>query len=304
MIVLSLFDGMACGYEALKRAGVPVEKYYSSEINPYAIQIGQKNHPDIVPLGNVEGWRDWDIPRPDLIISGSPCQGFSFAGKQLNFDDPRSRLFFVNMDIIDHFDPAYRYLENVRMKARSLAVITRMMGCDPKLMNSALVSAQNRLRYYWCNWHITEPEDRGILLKDIIEPTAGQVCGGAMRGRYNDDGKAIQHIEERTDSKANCLTTVNKDSLLIIREKSKTVRPGGRHSRDRHELDSVDDQHTRKFSVLECERLQTLTDGYTEGVSNTQRYEMIGNGWTVDMVAHHFTTIGEPIDPAKDGRLL
>ena len=169
MIVLSLFDGMACGYEALKRAGIPVTKYYASEIDKHAIQIAKKNHPDIVHLGDVSLWDFWNIEKPDLIIGGSPCQGFSFAGKQLAFDDPRSRLFFTMIDIINYYQPRWRFLENVRMKKEHLAIITQYMGCEPHLINSALVSAQNRQRYYWYNWEAPDPEDKGILLQDIIE---------------------------------------------------------------------------------------------------------------------------------------
>jgi len=168
MIVLSLFDGMACGYQALKRAGIPVTKYYASEIDKYAITVAKKNHPDIIHLGDVQNWQDWDIEKPDLIMGGSPCQGFSFAGKQLAFDDPRSRLFFTMMDIIDHYKPRFKLLENVRMKKEYLDVITQYMGVEPMLINSALVSAQNRQRYYWFNWDVEQPEDEGILLKDIV----------------------------------------------------------------------------------------------------------------------------------------
>lgn len=307
MIVLSLFDGMSCGREALKRAGVKVTKYYASEIDKHAITVAKKNHPDIEHLGDVNDWREWDIEKPDLIIGGSPCQGFSFAGEQLAFDDPRSALFFTMMDIIDHYQPQYRYLENVKMAKKHLAVITRYMGCDPHLMNSALVSAQNRERYYWANWRITQPEDKGIKLIDILERHEGEAYGCAMRGREDPDGivPTKQFIEVREDDKANCLTLSEKTSMIVfVRPKSKTVRCSGRSSKDRHEWDSVDDSHKRKFTVTECERLQTANDGYTSGVSKTQRFRMLGNGWTIDMIAHHFSTLGEPIDPQKEGRLL
>lgn len=169
MIVLSLFDGMACGYEALKRAGIKVDRYYASEIDKCAIEVAQRNHPDIIHLGCVKNWREWDIELPDLVIGGSPCQGFSFAGHGLNFNDPRSKLFFDMVDIINFFDPSYYLLENVRMKQEYLDIITERMKVDPHFINSACVSAQNRQRFYWYNWHAPDPRDRGLLLKDIIE---------------------------------------------------------------------------------------------------------------------------------------
>lgn len=321
MIVLSLFDGMSCGYEALKRAGVKVTKYYASEIDKHAIKIAKKNHPDIIHLGDVNSWRDWQIEKPDLIIGGSPCQGFSFAGQQLAFDDPRSVLFFTMMDIIDHYKPQWRYLENVRMKKSHIAVITKYMRCDPKLMNSALVSAQNRERYYWCNWQISEPNDQGIYLKDILEDHPQNVKGGAMRGRYNEVGKTEQCIELRQDQKANCLTTVEKDSLCFYvgdavevtgnDMSARVYDPAGKrptllkiNGGNQEKKLTTDGIAWRVMTPLEYERAQTLDDNYTDGVSPTQRRNMCGNGWTVDMVAHHFSTLGQPIDPKLDGRLI
>ena len=323
MIILSLFDGMGCGYEALKRAGIHVTKYYASEIDKYAMQIAKKNHPDIIHLGDVLRWQEWVIDRPDLIIGGSPCQGFSFAGGQLAFDDPRSKLFFEMTDIIDYYKPRFKLLENVKMKKEYLAIITDFMNCgEPHFINSALVSAQSRQRFYWYNWSAPDPEDRGLLLRDIIIDGAGlikdrgelklrndkamcidanyhkgidnhgqrtligtiatpsnkvsTITGARIVGRrihpetgkrddYNLNIKAEQRLEVREDGKAGCLTTVDKDSVLS------------------------DGISYRKLTPTECERLQTLPDGYTEGVSDTQRYRMIGNGWTVEVLAHIFS---------------
>jgi len=338
MRVVSLFDGMSCGYEALKRAGITPTLYYAAEIDKYAMQIAKKNHPWIIHMGDVTKWREWDVDwsKIDLLIGGSPCQGFSFAGKQLAFDDPRSKLFFVYVDILNHIkslNPNVKFLlENVKMKNEFLAVISEQLGVQPVFINSSLVSAQNRQRYYWANWEFRQPEDKGILLKDILEESGigviknheelqernekamcldanyhkgvdnhGQrtmIKGGAIRGRCLVDGvrqdhkglvagRTTQVLEVRDDEKTNALTTVQKDSVVVkIRDKSKCVRSSGRDSVDRHEWDSGDDLHYRKLTPLECERLQTLPDGYTEGVSNTQRYRMIGNGWTVDVIAH------------------
>jgi len=187
MKILSLFDGISCGRVALERAGIAVDKYYASEVNKYAIKIAQKNYPDIIQLGDITKWREWDIESPDMIMGGSPCQGFSIAGKGLNFDDPRSKLFFVFVEILKYYKPKYFLLENVVMKQEYIDVISGMLGdlypecvtqheifrngrLEPIMINSALVSAQNRNRLYWTNIQgIEQPQDRGIVLKDIIQ---------------------------------------------------------------------------------------------------------------------------------------
>jgi len=512
MKVLSLFDGMSCGRIALDQLGIPVEKYYASEIDKYAIQVSQANYPDIEQVGDICNLDPKDYKDINLILAGSPCQGFSFAGKQLAFDDPRSALFFEFIRLLKEIKPKYFLLENVRMKKEFLQVISEQVsecypeipfGIEPIFINSSLLSAQSRQRYYWTNIPgIKQPEDKGIVLRDILEdnfdserdkshcidanyfkgasveqykkkhrrqlvnkpikvgmnveevkvrkhevnisglqhllremkkesgktnkqiaeetnmpvtkvehwfrtdssfsipgdnvwlklkevlgiatdvfdrevmefeyrdgvyetkqrvysengksptitasnteqyiettpkqvgvavdinghdilkrvyspdgksPTVNTcqggnrepkvVTGGAFRGRaYDKDGKrkdrdgssvanqTTQMLELRKDDKSNAITTVNKDSLVVspIREKSKTVRSGGRGSYDRHEWDSVDELHWRKLTPLECERLQTVPDNYTNHVSNTQRYKMLGNGWTVAVIKHIF----------------
>lgn len=170
MNVLSLFDGISGGRLALDRAGIPVTNYYASEVDKWAIKVSKSQYPDIHHLGDVTQWRTWDLPHIDLLIGGSPCQGFSFAGRQLNFEDPRSKLFFEFVDILNHFKPNHFLLENVKMKKEYQDVITEILGVSPILINSALVSAQNRNRLYWCDWEVPQPEDRGILLKDVVEP--------------------------------------------------------------------------------------------------------------------------------------
>ena len=170
MNVLSLFDGMSCGRLALDRLGIKVDKYYASEIDKYAIQVSEANYPDIIRLGNVCDVKAEDLEPIDLILAGSPCQGFSFAGQQLAFDDPRSALFFEFVRLLKECKPKYFLLENVKMKKQYLDVISEQVGVEPILINSALLSAQNRQRYYWTNIpNIEQPEDRGILLKDILE---------------------------------------------------------------------------------------------------------------------------------------
>ena len=179
MNVLSLFDGMSCGMIALDRLGIKVDKYYASEIDKYAIEVSQNNYPEIIQVGDVCNIKAEDYQDIDLILAGSPCQGFSFAGKQLAFDDPRSSLFFEFVRLLKEIKPKYFLLENVNMKKEFLDVISEQVSaCYPELpfgierikINSALVSAQNRVRWYWTNIpEITQPEQRGIVLRDILE---------------------------------------------------------------------------------------------------------------------------------------
>jgi len=179
MKVLSLFDGMSCGRIALDQLGIPVEKYYASEIDKYAIKVSQANYPDIIQVGNICDLDPKDYMDVDLMIAGSPCQGFSFAGKQLAFDDPRSALFFEFIRLLKAIKPKYFLLENVRMKKEFLQVISQQVsecypeipfGIEPIFINSSLVSAQSRQRYYWTNIPgVKQPEERGIVLRDILE---------------------------------------------------------------------------------------------------------------------------------------
>ena len=255
MNVLSLFDGMSCGQVALERAGIKVDNYYASEIDKYAIQITQKNYPNTTQLGDVTKWREWELPQIDLLIGGSPCQGFSFAGKQLNFDDPRSKLFFEFVGVFKTVRPKYFLLENVKMKKESERVITNLLGVPPVKINSALVSAQNRERLYWTNLlDIHQPEGKEVLLDHIIEDGyVDREKAYCIDANYWKGGNLKSYFEK-------------KRRQLVFTNEEKT--------------------EYRKLTPIECERLQTLPDNYTEGVSNTQRYKMIGNGWTVDVIAH------------------
>ena len=372
MNVLSLFDGMSCGRLALERAGFPVTNYFASEIDKYAIQVAKANFPDTVHLGDVtelqthdgrlfvhdEQWQTLNKGaykrKIDLLIGGSPCQGFSFAGKQLNFDDPRSKLFFEFVRLLKALKPKYFLLENVNMKKEYQDVISDLLGCKPVDINSNRVSAQNRRRLYWTNIPVRSmPENKHIYLKDILEdgftdrekshcidanyfkggnlksyfeknrrqlvfdfddPTdtglqlAGEadlkghgynrrvyhpdgkapslcaasggnlepkIFAGSFRGRYRENGirqdhkmpvagLAEQELEIREDGKTNSLTTVQKDNVAV----------------------HVEELKWRKLTPIECERLQTVPDNYTNHVSNTQRYRMLGNGWTVDVICH------------------
>ena len=168
MNVLSCFDGMSCGQIALNRAGIEYENYYASEIDKYAIKVTQANYPDTIQLGDITKVKVQDLPEIDLLIGGSPCQGFSFAGKQLNFDDPRSKLFFEFVRLYKELQPKYFLLENVKMKKEYQDVISDLLGVEPIEINSALVSAQNRKRLYWTNIPVVGlPEDKNANFQDI-----------------------------------------------------------------------------------------------------------------------------------------
>ena len=305
MKVLSLFDGMSCGRLALDRANISVEKYYASEIDKYAIKVAQANYPNTVQLGDVTKWKEWDIDWSsiDLLIGGSPCQGFSFAGKQLAFDDPRSALFFVYVDILNHIksvNPSVRFmLENVRMKKEYLDVISEQLGVEPVFINSALVSAQNRQRYYWCNWEVLQPEDKGIVLADIIqEGFVDRDKSFCIDANYYKGGSLKNYLEKKRRQ----IALSQSENRLMVLQKARGKNPGGFRAIDgktpslpssswEHNNHLTDGQIYRKLTPIECERLQTVPDNYTNHVSNTQRYKMLGNGWTVDVIAHIFKSM-------------
>jgi DNA (cytosine-5)-methyltransferase 3A len=383
MNVLSLFDGMSCGRIALDQLGIKVDNYYACEIDKYAMQVSQANYPEIIQLGDVCDVKSEDLPKIDLILAGSPCQGFSFAGKQLAFDDPRSALFFEFIRLLKECKPKYFLLENVRMKKEYLQVISEQVsgcypeipfGIEPTMICSSLVSAQSRKRYYWTNIpNVTQPKQKGIVLRDILETRVNQdrlsdmtnqdnkaycltttypcarpqrsmdkseksmipvedtvpdsttliydskdkshspiqvgiatdinghdilkrvysedgksptvntcqggnrepkVLAGAYRARSIDkDGNRVswkevkpkQMLELRRDEKSNTVTSVQKDNVL-----------------------TQDEVYWRKLTPLECERLQTVPDNYTNHVSNSQRFKMLGNGWTIEVIKHIF----------------
>jgi DNA-cytosine methyltransferase len=362
MNVLSLFDGMSCGQQALERAGIKVDNYFASEIDKYAIQIAEKNYPNTKHLGDVtqvsKFWREHKFPKVDLLIGGSPCQSFSYAGNGLAFDDPRGKLFFEYIKIKELLKPKYFLLENVKMKQEYVDIISKYLGVEPIQINSSLVSAQNRKRLYWTNIpNVTQPVDKGIQLKDVLECgcvdreksyclDANYFKGGSLKmyfeksrrqlvfdclqvgeadikGHdiikrvYSKEGKApslttmqgghrepkvycsagaitgrridknnirkdeqlelpvVQCLEVNGKQKSRSLSTITKDTVVSPLPKGRYPDAYGEH------------QHSwRKLTPLECERLQTVKDNYTEGVSNSQRYKMLGNGWTIDVIAH------------------
>ena len=281
--VLSLFDGISCGQVALERAGIKVDKYYASEIDKYAIQVTQKNYPNTIQLGDITKWKEWDLDWSsiDLVMGGSPCQGFSNAGKGLNFEDPRSKLFFVFVDILNYIkelNPNVKFLlENVKMKKEWQDIITGYMGVEPILINSALVSAQNRTRLYWTNIGTMEqPKDKNILLDDILDIDSFSV----MATDYL-EFKNFYTIPRKKDNKL-----INGSYNRIWKNHNNYCGAVSASNIIKIGYKLFNCIYARNINVLEAERLQTLPDCYTDGISNSQRYKAIGNGWTVDVIVH------------------
>lgn len=370
MKILSLFDGISCGRLALERAGIPVEKYYASEIDKYAIQVAQKNYPDTIQIGDVNSinWNDYG-DSVDMVIGGSPCQDLSIAKQNREgLRGARSGLFWKYVEALEVIRPKWFLLENVasmRNEDRD-AITATLKKIYPEteciMINSALLSAQQRKRYYWTNWHVEQPKDKGIVLKDILE--SGQVIRGnkshavissagrttereyfkknqgnlkayCLDANYYKSGSLEHNLEKHNrEIVAEPITKRSMSNLRMPDEKSKTLLSsmwkgsqsngmtnvperigelagcgtgqanriysvrgksvclganggGGGAKTGLYKVDLPDgDYIIRKLTPVECERLQTLPDGWTDGVSNTQRYKAIGNGWTVDVIAH------------------
>lgn len=277
MNVLSLFDGISCGRLALQRANVPVTTYYTSEIDKYATRISESNWQDLVRLGDINNWREWDIDwrSIDLILAGSPCQSISNLGDGSGLDG-KSGLFYVFFEILEFvrlLNPDVKFLlENVKGKKEALGVIDKMMGVESKEINSNRFCAQNRKRIYWTNIVFPDiPEVCHLNLVDILEeglPKDSILSPGRIRWLASEKG---QHTVEKRYAmidprKAGCLTARSDASW-----NSNYVTRGG---------------VVTKLTPVEYERLQTLPDQYTACVSNAQRYKAIGNGWTVDVITH------------------
>jgi len=406
--VLSLFDGMSCGQIALERAGIKVDNYFASEIDKYAIAVTQANYPNTKQVGSVTDLKSSSLPKIDLLVGGSPCQGFSFAGKQLNFDDPRSKLFFEFVRLLKELrevNPNILFLlENVKMKKEFQDVITEHIGVEPIEINSNLVSAQNRKRLYWTNIPgVKIPSDKGILLKDIVHENNDEVLNielqnfnvNPSKNGMNGDVYSIEKSKSRTlttnkgegqkisvaiaeyivpfdktlqildkevqrgkvgyfrkDSQENRVYYIHDKAITLTGEAGGGAAKMGQylfgHTKRNSQGDRVytesenactlnassggtagkgnllfgcitpdriekrqngqrfndgkkfytltaQDKHgvliegyIRKLTPIECERLQTVPDNYTSIVSNSQRYKMLGNGWTVDLIAHIF----------------
>lgn len=268
--VVSLFDGISGAKEAIERLGIHASEYYASEIDSFAITISLKNHPDIRRFGDVNNIYFSELKNIDLIIGGSPCQGFSRCGKQRNFKDSRSILFFKFVEAVKVIKPKYFLLENVAMKKEWQNLISEYLGVEPIRINSSLVSAQNRDRLYWCNWKVKQPEDRNTYIKDFWNPskehdiTDRVLMKKAGTLSYK---KTFSNIRE-VHQKSKCLTA---EGQTISNSGATVIFHGGRY----YELSPED-----------CEVLQGYPKGYTESVSKTQRYKMLGNAFNVDTVAH------------------
>lgn len=340
--VLSLFDGVSCGRVALQRAGIPVNKYYASEIGKYAIMITQNNFPDTVQLGDVTKWEDWDIDWSsiDLLIGGNPCVSWSVAGKQLGTEDPRGQLLFDYVNILHHIqkhNPNVKFLvENVKMKQEFQDIFSDMLGVQPVEINSALLSAQNRKRLYWTNWKFGQPEDKHIMLKDIVHEYSKvdrdkAICLNEYIVPFDKTLQILDKEVERgkvgyfgKDSQANRVYYIHDKAVTLCgsagggaakmgqylfgcltpdrvnkRQNGQRFNEGDKFytltAQDKHGV--LVEGYIRKLTPVECERLQTLEDGFTANgidqktgkvvpISNTQRYKALGNGWTVDVIAH------------------
>jgi DNA-cytosine methyltransferase len=340
--VLSLFDGMSCGQQAFKRAGFIIENYFASEIDKYAIQVTMANFPNTKQLGSVVNVDGYSLPKIDILIGGSPCQSFSFAGKRKGMStkdeqeiltlehylqlksegyefEGQSYLFWEYMRLLKETKPKYFLLENVMMGEKWEKVLSKAIGVKPIMINSALVSAQNRQRLYWTNIGlkpsglfgdlestIEQPKDRKILLNDILQDN--------VDAKYNLSEKALKLLGRDLINKS-----INKEKSMTIDSsyykgvgvrcndcrqivhnlmpRSSTTGKGGSgplsradgktYCLDTGQTNAIENsQGIRKLTPIECERLQTVEDNYTNHVSDSQRYKMLGNGWTVDVIVH------------------
>lgn len=293
--VLSLFDGMSCGRIALDRLKIPVAKYYASEIDKYAMKVAKSNYPEIEHIGDVKGVTGDGFPvEIDLLIAGSPCQGFSYAGKQLNFEDERSILFFEFVRLLKKLKPRYFLLENVKMKKEWQDVISEMLGVEPIPINSSLVSAQNRNRIYWSNIpNIVLPKNKNIRFDDILQPEK-EVCES-----FNVSEVQLKKITQLETLKEGACKIAFRDpssncekAVCLVARDYKGI-PGREH----HNA-AMQNGKLRRLTPIEYERLQTVPENYTSSVSKTQRIKMLGNGWTVDVIAHILKGIKKTSDNA------
>ena len=386
MNVLSLFDGMSCGQQALERSGFKIDNYFASEIDKYAITVTMANYPETIQLGSVVNVNGFELPKIDLLIGGSPCQSFSFAGKRKGMStkceteiltlehylelknqgfefEGQSYLFWEFIRLLNETKPKYFLLENVEMGEKWEKVLSRAIGVNGIHINSALVSAQNRKRIYWTNIgmkpaglfgdlesSIKQPKDKGILLKDILEnyvsekyflsdkmiesfniktkhfkdlgggfcfkPSEGNNKGRTLTnpGKNRMDDNFIIHNTQprsgdpkkggtghltRTDGKTYCLDTGNSNAveikaIMLGRSEAWGMPENGAGKsytfcKEQPHGIKINNSRIRRLTPIECERLQTVKDNYTNHVSDSQRYKMLGNGWTIDIISHIFS---------------
>lgn len=295
MKVLSLFDGISCGMVALERAGIHVSRYVAYEIDQYAIKASAANYPQIEQCGDVTTADFTQYEGFDLLIGGSPCQDLSLYKTSsqegwLGLDGNKSNLFFHYVRALKECKPKYFLLENVAsMEDKWISVISEELGVQPILINSSLVCAAERKRLYWTNIpNITQPYDKGILLKDIVLPAEKVPDKYWYTNRpfqYNGDNEKVQCTILGSGFMRNTREVYNLNS------KSNTLLcDGGGGNRQKK---VYQDGRCRKLTPIEYERLQTLPDDYTKCISDSRRYTAIGNGWTVDVISHIFSFLPE-----------
>lgn len=338
--ILSTFNGCGCLWLALDALNVPISKRYVSEIDKYANAVQMYRYPDTLQLGDITQVTGEGLEPIHLLAGGSPCQGFSIAGKRKGFEDPRSKLFFDFVRSRDKLKPSYFLLENVKMDPDSVDLISSYLGVKPILINSSVFSAQNRKRLYWTDIPIDElPEDKGLILGDILEDnyqterekslciTASYSRGDSAERYFTKSSRQLVYKPVKlgnvnpswrgqngnvysTYGKSPTLTTNKGEGIKIstpLRVGTADIKgndsikriyhPSGKspclttmQGGNQEPKVSIDELHWRKLTPLECERLQTLPDNYTlvpwgnRMMSNSQRYKMIGNGWTVDVI--------------------
>jgi DNA (cytosine-5)-methyltransferase 3A len=331
MNVLSLFDGMSCGRIALERVGIKVDNYFASEIDKHAIKVTMANYPNTIQLGSVTEVKAENLPKIDLLIGGSPCQGFSFAGKQLNFEDSRSKLFFEYIRLLKECMPKFFILENVKMKKEYQDIISQYLGVESVHINSDLFSAQDRKRFYWTNIDFpTLPIKNELTVEDILESEVDvKYCIEPKRSVIILDNE----VKKRkigfigSDSQGNRIYSIHGKSVCLCGDAgglgAKTglyalpcltpdrteKRQNGRRFKPPHSkfytLTAMDkhgvltNNFIRKLTPIECERLQTVKENYTNIVSDNQRYRMLGNGWTVDVITHILKGLLVENEPVK-----
>ena len=306
MNVLSLFDGISCARVAFDFADITVNKYYACEIEKNAMKVSKKNYPDIISLGSVIDFKKDMIKEPiDLLIGGSPCQDLSIAKRdRKGLEGDRSSLFFEYVRIKNEIKPKYFILENVAsMKKEDRDIISGIMGCEPVMFNASLVSAQTRKRYFWTNIQFDLPEDRGILLKDILQPDAevdermvnkegkAYVLTASYSGAYE---KNSVEKKQRTMVKVGHVGNSDAQANRVYSPegKSSTLSANGGGLGAKTGLYEINTK-IRKLTPIECERLQSLPDNYTEGIAMTNRYKCLGNAFNVEVVAHILKKLGQ-----------
>ena len=326
MIVLSLFNGMSTGHTALENVGIKVDKYYSSEIKPSAIKLTQHHYPDTIQLGDINNWKEWDIDwkEIDMVLSGSPCQDLSTAGKRKGLDGERSGLFWVFVDILNHIkelNPNVLFLqENVGSAPRGdVGIMSRALGVYPVRINSSLVTAQLRDRYYWTNIRtardgifgdvvtdIPQPADRKIMFKDIVTGGAVKVdksvcllertIASASYKDLNSD-KAQKFLKERESRSMMSLVYVDRDKSYALLESIKSVCNNKNQNSIQNRINQrmhpviYEDKVARIVNKVEMCRLQGFPDDWCDILTDVEAGSLLGDGWTLPIIEHIFSYI-------------